>query len=46
MSAGAAEKLGELLCTGWPETEKGKLIYFPHLPKKKKGLPVESNKPL
>ena len=27
----AAEKIGELLDTGWPEKEKGKLISFPHV---------------
>lgn len=27
----AAEKLGELFGTGWPEREQGKLIPFPNL---------------
>jgi hypothetical protein len=27
----AAEKIGELFGTGWPEKEKGKLISFPNL---------------
>jgi len=27
----AAETLGELFGTGWPEKEKGKLISFPNL---------------
>jgi len=31
----AAEKLGELFGTGWPEKETGKLIFFP---KSKHGL--------
>jgi hypothetical protein len=26
----AAEKVGELFGTGWPEKEKGKLISFPN----------------
>jgi integrase len=35
----AAEKIGELLGTGWPEKERGKLISFPIFPKCKTGLP-------
>jgi hypothetical protein len=34
----AAEKIGELFGTGWPEKEKGKLISFPTL-----GWPVGSS---
>ena len=30
----AAEKLGELFGTGWPEIDKGKLISFPNLSQK------------
>lgn len=33
----AAEKLGELFGTGWPETDKGKLISFPNLSQKEEG---------
>jgi hypothetical protein len=42
----AAEKLGGLFGTGWPEIDNGKVISFPNLSKKKKGLLVEANKPL
>jgi hypothetical protein len=38
MNAAAADKLGELLGTDRPETEKGKLISFPHLSQKEEGL--------
>ena len=31
----AAEKLGELFGSGWPEIDKGKLISFPSLPQTK-----------
>ena len=34
----AAEKLGELFGTGWPEIDKGKLISFPSLSQKEEGL--------
>lgn len=34
----AAEKIGELLGTGWPEKEKGKLISFPNLSQMQNGL--------
>ena len=34
----AAEKLGELFGTGWPEIDKGKLIAFPNLSQKEEGL--------
>ncbi len=34
----AAEKLGELFGTGWPEIEAGKVISFPNLSQKKEGL--------
>jgi hypothetical protein len=37
----AAEKLGELFGTGWPEMDKGKLISFPSLSQMKEG-PVGS----
>jgi hypothetical protein len=37
----AAEKLGELFGTGWPETDKGKVISFPNLSQKEEG-PVGS----
>lgn len=33
----AAEKLGELFGTGWPETGEGKLISFPNLSQKEEG---------
>jgi integrase len=33
----AAEKLGELFGTGWPEVDKGKVISFPNLSQKKEG---------
>jgi len=33
----AAEKLGELFGTDWPETDKGKLISFPNLSQKEEG---------
>lgn len=33
----AAEKLGELFGTGWPETDKGNLIPFPSLSQKEEG---------
>ena len=42
----AAEKLGELFGTGWPEKENGKLISFPIFPKRKNGLPGRTSKPL
>jgi integrase len=38
----AAEKLGELFGTGWPEKKKGKLISFPNL-SQKQNQPAESN---
>jgi integrase len=38
----AAEKLGELFGTGWPEIDKGKLISFPSLSQKEEG-PVGSS---
>lgn len=38
----AAEKIGELFGTGWPEKEKGKLISFPSLSQTQNGL-AESN---
>jgi integrase len=34
----AAEKLGELFGTGWPEIDKGKVISFPNLSQKEDGL--------
>jgi hypothetical protein len=34
----AAEKLGELFGTGWPETDAGKVISFPNLSQKEEGL--------
>jgi hypothetical protein len=34
----AAEMLGELFGTGWPEIDKGKLISFPSLSQKEEGL--------
>ena len=33
----AAEKLGELFGTGWPEMDKGKVISFPNLSQKENG---------
>jgi hypothetical protein len=38
----AAEKLGELFGTGWPEKQMGKLISFPNL-SQKQNQPAESN---
>jgi integrase-like protein len=38
----AAEKLGELFGTGWPEIDKGKLVSFPSLSQKEEG-PVGSS---
>jgi integrase len=35
----AAEKLGKLFGTGWPEKEEGKVISFPSLSQMKEGLP-------
>jgi hypothetical protein len=37
----AAEKLGELFGSGWPEIDKGKVISFPSLSQVKEG-PVGS----
>ena len=34
----AAEKLGELFGSGWPEKEQGNLISFPNLSQMKEGL--------
>jgi integrase len=34
----AAEKLGELFGTGWPEIDTGKVISFPNLSQKEEGL--------
>jgi hypothetical protein len=34
----AAEKLGELFGTGWPEIDIGKVISFPNLSQKEEGL--------
>jgi len=34
----AAEKLGELFGTGWPEIDAGKVISFPNLSQKEDGL--------
>jgi len=34
----AAEKLGELFGTGWPEIDAGKVISFPNLSQKEEGL--------
>jgi len=39
----AAEKLGELFGTGWPEIDKGNWFLSQVFPKKKKGWPVGSN---
>ena len=36
----AAEKLGELFGTCWPEMDKGKLISFPNLSQKEVELPA------
>ena len=33
----AAEKLGQLFGTGWPEIDKGKVISFPNLSQKEEG---------
>ena len=35
----AAEKLGELFGSGWPEKDEGKVISFPSLSQMKDGLP-------
>jgi integrase len=35
----AAEKLGKLFGTGWPEIDGGKLISFPSLSQRSEGLP-------
>jgi hypothetical protein len=42
----AAEKLGELFGTGWPEIDKGKLISFPSLSQKEEGLPIGGSEAL
>jgi len=42
----AAEKLGELFGTGWPETDKGKVISFPNLSQKEEGLPIGGSEAL
>ena len=34
----AAEKLGELFGSGWPERDSGNLISFPNLSQKEEGL--------
>ena len=36
----AAEKLGRVFGTEWPEIDKGNLISFPNLSQKEEGLPV------
>jgi integrase len=38
----AAEKLGELFGTGWPEKDKGNLISFPNLSQMQEGLAAEN----
>jgi hypothetical protein len=38
----AAEKLGKLFGTGWPEIDKGKVISFPNLSQKEEG-PADAN---
>ena len=38
----AAEKIGELFGTGWPEKEEGKLISFPNL-SQMQNWPAESS---
>jgi hypothetical protein len=42
----AAEKLGELFGTGWPETDKVKVISFPNLSQKEEGLPIGDSETL
>jgi hypothetical protein len=42
----AAEKLGQLFGTGWPEIDKGNWFLSQVFPKKKKGLLEAANKPL
>ena len=42
----AAEKLGELFGTGWPEIEAGKVISFPNLSQKEEGLPTGAREAL
>lgn len=42
----AAEKLGELFGTGWPETDGGKLISFPNLSQKNEGLAIGDSQAL
>jgi len=42
----AAEKLGELFGTGWPETGEGKVISFPSLSQKEEGLPIGDSEAL
>jgi hypothetical protein len=42
----AAEKLGELFGTGWPETDKGKVLSFPNLSQKEEGPSVGALKAL
>ena len=38
----AAEKLGELFGTGWPEKDKGNLISFPNLSQMRERLAEEN----
>ena len=42
----AAEKLGELFGTGWPEIDAGKVISFPNLSQKEEGLPIGDSEAL
>jgi hypothetical protein len=42
----AAEKLGELFGTGWPEIDKGKVVSFPNLSQKEEGLPIGDSEAL
>jgi hypothetical protein len=43
---GAADKLGELFGTSWPEMDKGKVISFPNLSQKEEGLPIGDSEAL
>ena len=40
----AAEKLGELFGTDWPESGQGKVISFPSLSQNQEGLPARNRK--
>jgi hypothetical protein len=42
----AAEKLGELFGTGWPEIDTGKVVSFPNLSRKEEGLAIGDSQAL